>query len=35
MLNNKVLRPAIVEISKRIVKNTDNDTGKIEKETEN
>ena len=35
MLNNKVLRPALVEISKRIVKNTDNDTGKIEKETEN
>ncbi|MBV9176278.1 MAG: nucleotide exchange factor GrpE [Nitrososphaeraceae archaeon] len=35
MLNNKVLRPAIVEISRRIVKNTDNDTGKIEKETEN
>ena len=35
MLNNKVFRPAIVEISKRIVKNTDNDTGKIEKETEN
>lgn len=35
MLNNKVLRPAIVEISKRIIKNTDNDTGKIEKETEN
>jgi molecular chaperone GrpE len=35
MLNNKVLRPSIVEISKKIVKNTVNDTEKIEKETEN
>ena len=35
MLNNKVLRPSLVEISKKIVKNTINDTEKIEKETEN
>ena len=35
MLNNKVLRPSIVEISKKIVKNTVNDTEKIEKETRN
>jgi molecular chaperone GrpE len=35
MLNHKVLRPSIVEISKKIVKNTVNDTEKIEKETEN
>ena len=35
MLNNKVLRPSLVEISKKIVKNTVNDTEKIEKETEN
>jgi molecular chaperone GrpE len=34
MLNNKVLRPSLVGISKKIVKNTFNDTGKIEKETE-
>jgi molecular chaperone GrpE len=34
MLNNKVLRPSLVGISKKIVKNTVNDTGKIEKETE-
>jgi len=35
MLNNKVLRPSLVEISKKIVKNTVNDTGELEKETEN
>jgi len=35
MLNNKVLRPSLVEISKKIVKNTVNDTEKIEKETRN
>jgi len=35
MLDNKVLRPSLVEISKKIVKNTVNDTEKIEKETEN
>jgi molecular chaperone GrpE len=35
MLNNKVLRPSLVEISKKIVKNTVNGTEKIEKETEN
>ncbi len=31
MLDNKVLRPSIVEISKKIVKNTVGDTEKIEK----
>jgi len=31
MLDNKVLRPSIVEISKKIVKNTVDDTEKIEK----
>ncbi len=31
MLDNKVLRPSIVEISKKIVKNSVNDTGKTEK----
>ena len=35
MLNNKVLRPSLVEISKKIVKNTVNDTEKTEKGTEN
>jgi hypothetical protein len=35
MLNNKVLRPSLVEISKKIVKNTVNDTEGLEKETEN
>jgi molecular chaperone GrpE len=35
MLNNKVLRPSLVEIAKKIVKNTVNDTGELEKETEN
>ena len=35
MLDNKVLRPSLVEISKKIVKNTVNDTGKAEKGTEN
>jgi molecular chaperone GrpE len=35
MLNNKVLRPSLVEISKKIVKNTINDTEELEKETEN
>ena len=35
MLNNKVLRPSLVEISKKIVKNTINDTETIEKETRN
>ncbi|HZE78268.1 MAG TPA: nucleotide exchange factor GrpE [Nitrososphaeraceae archaeon] len=35
MLNNKVLRPSLVEISKKIVKNTINDTEKVEKESEN
>ena len=35
MLNNKVLRPSLVEISKKIVKNTVNDTDELEKETEN
>jgi molecular chaperone GrpE len=35
MLDNKVLRPSIVEISKKIVKNTVNDTEKSEKRTEN
>jgi molecular chaperone GrpE len=35
MLNNKVLRPSLVLISKKIVKNTANDTEKIEKEAEN
>jgi molecular chaperone GrpE len=34
MLNNKVLRPSLVEISRRIVKNTVNATGKLEKETD-
>ena len=31
MLDNKVLRPSVVEISKKIVKNTVNDTEKTEK----
>jgi hypothetical protein len=31
MLGNKVLRPSIVEISKKIVKNSVNDTEKPEK----
>jgi molecular chaperone GrpE len=35
LLGNKVLRPALVEISKKIVKNTVNDRENIEKETEN
>ena len=35
MLNNNVLRPSLVEISKKIVKNTVNDTDELEKETEN
>jgi molecular chaperone GrpE len=35
MLGNKVLRPSLVEISKKIVKNTVNDTEKAEKGTEN
>ena len=35
MLNNKVLRPSLVVISRKIVKNTDNDIEKIEKEDEN
>ena len=35
MLNNKVLRPSLVEISKKIVKNTVNDTDELEKESEN
>jgi molecular chaperone GrpE len=35
MLNNKVLRPSLVLISRKIVKNTANDTQKIEKEAEN
>jgi molecular chaperone GrpE len=35
MLNNKVLRPSLVEISKKIVKNIINDTDTIEKETRN
>ena len=35
MLYNKVLRPSLVEISKKIVKNTVNDTEKTEKGTEN
>ena len=35
MFNNKVLRPSLVLISRKIVKNTANDTEKIEKEAEN
>ncbi|HET7149573.1 MAG TPA: nucleotide exchange factor GrpE [Candidatus Nitrosopolaris sp.] len=35
MLDTKVLRPSLVEISKKIVKNTVNDTEKAEKGTEN
>jgi molecular chaperone GrpE len=35
MFNNKVLRPSLVEISKKIVKNIINDTETIEKETRN
>lgn len=35
VLNNKVLRPSLVEISKKIIKNIHNDTEKLEKETEN
>jgi molecular chaperone GrpE len=35
LLGSKVLRPALVEISKKIVKNTVNDRENIEKETEN
>ena len=35
ILNNKVLRPSLVEISKKIVKNTVNDMERIEKESGN
>jgi molecular chaperone GrpE len=35
MLNNKVLRPSLVLISRKIVTNTANDTQKIEKEAKN
>ena len=35
ILNNKVLRPSLVEISKKIVKNTINGREKVEKESEN
>jgi molecular chaperone GrpE len=35
MLNNKVLRPSLVLISRKIVTNTATDTQKIEKEAEN
>jgi molecular chaperone GrpE len=35
MLNNKVLRPSLVLISRKIVTNTANDTQKIEREAEN
>jgi molecular chaperone GrpE len=35
MLNNKVLRPSLVVISRKIVTNTANDTQKIEREAEN
>ena len=35
ILNNKVLRPSLVLISRKIVKNIANDTEKIEKEAEN
>ena len=34
MLNNKVLRPSLVETSKRIIKNTVNATEKLEKESD-
>lgn len=34
MYNNKVLRPSLVEISKKIVKNTVNATEKLEKESD-
>ena len=34
MLNNKVLRPSLVETSKKIVKNTVNATEKLEKESD-
>ena len=34
-LNDRVLRPSLVEVSKKIVKNTINDTDELEKETEN
>ena len=34
MLNNKVLRPSIVETSKKIVKNTANATEKLQKESD-
>jgi molecular chaperone GrpE len=34
MLNNKVLRPSIVETSKKIVKNTTNATEKLQKESD-
>jgi molecular chaperone GrpE len=35
MLNNKVLRPSIVETSKKIVKNTANATEKLQKKSDN
>ena len=35
ILNNKVLRPSLVEISKKIVKNTVNDKERMEKESGN
>jgi hypothetical protein len=34
MLNNKVLRPSIVETSKKIVKNTANATEKLQKKSD-
>ena len=34
MLNDKILRPSLVEVSKKIIKNIDNDREKMEKESE-
>jgi molecular chaperone GrpE len=34
MINDKILRPSLVEVSKKIIKNTDNDRENMEKESE-
>jgi hypothetical protein len=34
MINDKILRPSLVEVSKKIIKNIDNDTENIEKVSE-
>ena len=34
MINDKILRPSLVEVSKKIIKNIDNDRENMEKESE-